>query len=236
MTGKELPATAETLIGIDLFRGLDAEQREALSHYCRLHRYQAGEIVLAQDDPSRDVFFIVSGTVGVKQYSPAGKEVALRQQGAGETFGELSAIDESPRSASVEAITECLIVSMAPSQFWEVLHAFPTVNQTLLRRLTQLVRLLSDRVFESSTLPVKSRIHAWILRRSLESSDGENEVTLKPFPKHQQLANELSTHREAITRELADLANMGIVERGSGQLVVKDVSALQELLDKARGR
>ncbi|MCH9673900.1 MAG: cyclic nucleotide-binding domain-containing protein, partial [Gammaproteobacteria bacterium] len=70
MTGKELPATAETLIGIDLFRGLDSDQREALATYCRLHRYKVGEIVLAQDDPSRDVFFIVSGTVGVKQYSP----------------------------------------------------------------------------------------------------------------------------------------------------------------------
>ena len=194
-----------------------------------------GEPILDYLDASDDVFFITLGEVRVTIYSSVGKAVSFRELAAGEIFGEFPAIDGGSRSASVEARTNCLIASMPGSSFRELLQSEPGLAQALLPRLVKTIRALTTRVYEFSTLAVNNRIQAELLRlASLGPKEGKS-ARIVPAPTHVEIASRVSTHREAVTRELNRLSRIGIIERRGGTLLVKDVDRLAEMVHDATG-
>lgn len=227
--GTPMQTSAQTLAGIELFRDLDAASRADIATRCQAHRYAAGEQVLAADDPSRDVLFVVSGSVRVTLFSPAGKEVIFRDQGAGEMLGELAAIDGAPRSAHVVAVHDSLLVTLSPQAFLGILREHQDVNWRVMQRLVRLVRLLSDRVYEFSTLAVPDRVHSELLRLALTHMSGDNTARIDPAPTHAEIASTIGTHREAVTRELNVLAKQGVLSREGHAIVIHDVGVLRRL-------
>ena len=147
-------------------------------------------------------------------------------------FGELSAIDQKPRSANVVALDNVTIASVSATEFWQLVRDYPAIAEATLRRLTALVRSLSDRVVEFSTLAVRNRIHAELLRLGRDHMTTESSALIVPSPTHAEIANRISTHREAVSRELSDLARSGIVERRDGGLFIPDVNELSQLLEE----
>jgi CRP-like cAMP-binding protein len=236
-TTRALPAelTAESLMGVEVFRRLSATSRGELAALCQGRRYAAQQRVLSHKDDSRDVYFIISGKVRVTIYSLGGKEITFRDQTAGEMFGELGAIDGEPRSAHVMALEDSLLASMSREKFWEVLGSYPEVAEFTLKRLATLVRLLSGRVFEFSTLAVRNRIHAELLRLAREHLRDGNTATISPSPTHADIASRISTHREAVTREYHDLAQAGVIDQRRGQLVIHDVARLETMVREVMG-
>ncbi len=221
-----------TLSAIEPFRGLPAADLEALARRCRWRRYGPGQQVVGHQEQSRDVFFVVSGLVRVTLYSLSGKEVTFRDLSAGEMFGELAAIDGQPRSANVIALADSLIASLSGEAFRQVLREQPEVAAVTLRRLAANVRDLSERVFEFSTLTVNNRIQAELLRLARAHLQGDEERALiAPAPTHAEIASRVSTHREAVTRELNRLARAGVIERRPGKLFVLDVPRLRRMVE-----
>jgi CRP/FNR family transcriptional regulator, cyclic AMP receptor protein len=100
----------------------------------------------------------------------------------------------------------------------------------LLDRLTKTIRALTTRVYEFSTLAVNNRIQAELLGlASLGPKEGKN-ARIVPAPTHVEIASRVSTHREAVTRELNRLSRIGIIERRGGTLLVKDTDRLSEMV------
>lgn len=228
--------TAESLVGVEVFRRLGPAERGKLAALCQGRRYSADQRILSHKDEDRDVYFIISGKVRVTIYSLSGREITFRDQSAGEMFGELGAIDGEPRSAHVMAIEDSLVASMPRETFWEVLHDYPEVAEFTLKRLASLVRLLSERVFEFSTLAVRNRIHAELLRLARENLHDDNTATVVPSPTHADIASRISTHREAVTREYHELTSAGLIEQRRGELVINDVARLESMVREVTGR
>ncbi len=202
---------------------------------CRWRRYEAHEQIIHFHDESRDVYLIVEGEVRATTYSLDGKEVTYRDIAAGDMFGEFSAINGEPRSAGVVALRPSLVASMTAAGFWEVLQRYPSVNALTLKCLTRQLRVMTERVFEFSTLGVRNRIHAELLRLARDHLECETTAVIAPAPKHAEIASRISTHREAVTRELNDLAREGLVERREGSLVICDVPRLTRMVQKVLG-
>lgn len=227
---REKSSMAESLAHIDILRGLTEADIKAVEHRCRWRRYGAGELVIGHLDDSRDVFFIVGGLVQVKMYSPAGKEVLFREIGPGQVFGEYAAIDGEPRSANVIALTDSVLASMPARTFQEVLHEHPSVGFALLTNLTRQLRGLTERVFEFSAFAVGNRIQAELLRLARGQETSDNSASVHPVPKHAEIAARISTHREAVTRELSRLEKMGLIKRANGRLEIPDIASLEQLV------
>ncbi len=225
----------QSLRGIDLFQTLNQNQLTDVAGRCQWGIFAPNERIIGQEAPGSDVFFIVTGRVRVTVFSASGKEITFRDEKAGETFGELSAIDGKPRSAYVLALDDSLVAWMTSHDFRTVLREFPDVAEATLLRLTSLVRSLSDRVFEFSTLAVKNRIHAELLRLARDADAEANEVTVRPAPTHMEIASRLSTHREAVTRELNALSQLKIIERNSRRLTFLDVARLEKMVQEVQG-
>jgi CRP/FNR family cyclic AMP-dependent transcriptional regulator len=155
--------------------------------------------------------------------------------GPGDIFGEYAAIDGEPRSANVEARTSCLIASMSATAFRKLLLSEPAVAEALIKSLVRNVRTLTKRVYEFSTLAVNNRIQAELLRlASLAPRKGKS-ARLDPAPTHSEIASRISTHREAVSRELNRLSRIGIIERQNGSLVVQDLERLAAMLHEMTG-
>ena len=95
----------------------------------------------------------------------------------------------------------------------------------IMRHLSHQVRVLTSRVFEFSTLAVRNRVHAELLRMATPSGD------IFPRPTHEDFASRISTHREAVTRELSRLEELGLLVRQGRALRLKDIGALRRLVD-----
>ena len=95
--------SSKTLRGIALFDGLEAAERTLIEQRCVWREVAPDEQVIRQGETSSDIFFVIAGNFRVVLYSANGKAVALGEIGPGEMFGEYSAIDHAPRSATIEA-------------------------------------------------------------------------------------------------------------------------------------
>jgi CRP/FNR family transcriptional regulator, cyclic AMP receptor protein len=213
-----------------LFEGLSISELQALEKHWRFRHYERNTTIVDYQDNKTDVFFIVNGHVRVTIFSKAGHEVSFRDLNAGELFGELAAIDGKPRAANVVALTDCVLASMSESALWDTLHRHQSMADAMLRLLVSNVRALTERVFELSTLTVRNRIHAELLRLARQSDKGARPLTIAPMLTHAELASRLSTHREAVTRELSQLARLGLIERSGNDLVIPDIEALERLV------
>ncbi|MGI9402896.1 MAG: helix-turn-helix domain-containing protein [Hyphomicrobium sp.] len=97
------------------------------------------------------------------------------------------------------------------------------------------IRTLTTRVYEFSTLAVNNRIQAEVLRLAhLVPREGKS-ARIVPAPTHAEIANRISTHREAVTRELNRLSRVGIIEKRGGELLVKDIDRLTTMVHEATG-
>jgi CRP-like cAMP-binding protein len=97
-----------------------------------------------------------------------------------------------------------------------------------------LVRRVSERVIDLSTLGVHQRLHAELLRLARDAGVTRNSARIDPAPKHADLASQVSTYREQVTRELSALAKAGIVRREGRALVVRDLKRLETLVEEVK--
>jgi CRP/FNR family transcriptional regulator, cyclic AMP receptor protein len=222
---------AETLADIGIFSGLSPDVVAALSRRCRWRRYAAGQTILQYQDEGRDVFFILAGRVCAVYYSACGREVRFSDIPAGDLFGEFAAIDGGPRAADVVSVTDTLIASMSAELFWEVLRSHDSVCAAILRRLTGIARATQRRVVEFSTLPVRSRLHAELIRMARISAPDGGAAIISPAPTHAEIASRISTHREAVTRELNELVRAKLIAKRGGDLLIHDTERLESLIE-----
>jgi CRP-like cAMP-binding protein len=225
---------AQTLSGIRIFAGLDATARAGVANRCHGHRVAAGTAILLNNEDSRHVYGILSGRVRATIFSRGGREVSFRDLGPGDLFGDLAAIDGKPRSATVVALERCELIAIPDAVFRSVLASNSEVAFQMLCELTALIRDLSDRVVEFSTLGVKNRIHAEILRLARGASEDGQSAAISRAPTHSEIANRISTHREAVTREVRSLAKQGLVRKKSGSLYVYDIPRLARMVAEGR--
>jgi len=225
------PKTIGLLRGIALFADLPDDRLSQINRLCRWHDFRAGQQIIDHLDRTTDCFLIASGSVRAIVNSSTGKEIAFRDCGAGEVVGELSALDGRPRSASVAALSDARIGRLSSTSLWDILRHHPEVAATLIRKLTAMVRDLSDRVVAISAMPVGPRVQAELLRIALAVGVVENRAVILRPPTHDEIASRVAARREAVTRELSRLTEAGVISRRGRELIVNDIAALRQSVE-----
>ena len=179
--------------------------------------------ILSFRDESNDVFFILEGRLQVKNYSEHGREFIFSEIGAGQIFGEFSAIDGLPRSASVVAMEDSVVARMKAVDFVTLLRSDFDLTVRLLQILTGKARGLSDRIFDLIALNARDRICFELARLATTGVRDGSSVMIRPAPTHYELAARIGSHREAVTRELNHLVTRGYLKLGRRHLVIIDM-------------
>lgn len=93
----------------------------------RAKRFRAGETVIYQDDPGGSAFYIIAdGEVEVRFRASDGNERSLAKLTAGQSFGEGALLTGTPRNATVQALTDCQLLTLYRQQFDEVVAKAPS--------------------------------------------------------------------------------------------------------------
>src|SRR5260370_30211743 len=121
---------------------------------------------------------------------------------AGDIFGEFSAVDRLPRSASIVALSDCLMARMPSAKFFEVLRSHADIAVRLVELLVFKIRKMSERVFEVSALGVRERVRRELLRLATAGQAFRNGVVVQPAPTHYEIAARIVSHPQAVAAGL----------------------------------
>lgn len=216
----------QTLEKVELFRSLDAGERLSFERRCNWRHVQAKQWLLQHNDVGTEVYFLTSGAVRVVTMPSPNCDVILDEIQTGSHFGEMAAIDGLPRSATIFALTDSTIACMSAAVFREFLYRHPAVSQQLLKQFVTRIRALDQRVNEFSSMHVKNRIYAELLRRARPDPTNSRQGIVSPPPIHADIAGRVSTRREMVARELKILERTGLLVKRRGAFVLTNVPKL----------
>ncbi len=222
----------QDLSEIPLFAGLSPDISRRYARNCSWRDYGEHELVIDIEDDSTDVRFIISGSVRIIVRIAVGKEVILGEMSEGSFFGEISAIDGSPRSANVTTLTRSRICTMPASLFREILREVPDVAMKILLMFAGRVRSLNMRLAEHSFLQAKHRLYSELLRLSKPRAANPSHRIVSPPPTQRELAERIGTRREVVSRELNALERAGHIQKARGGIIITDTDELQRRISE----
>jgi CRP-like cAMP-binding protein len=130
----------------------------------------------------------------------------------------------------VVALEAICIAKLPEAAFRNLVDASPAFAWALLQHLSVQMRRMTERVYEFSTLVVRERLIRELLRLSADAAEVEGGSSITPAPTHFDLAARISTHREAVSREMSALAKLQLIERQGRTLLLRDLKALRLLV------
>lgn len=202
--------------------------RSALSKYWSVSTCGPRAVIVSESDTDDDVFFVLEGHARAATFTDNGREMFYSDLPVGEAFGIFAAIDGEPRSTNVFARESSKIARMSASNFRDVLFSNRDVNQAFVAYMIKLIRHLSNRVTEATTLSTEQRLCAQLLR--ICERTGPNQAFIKNLPTQQELAVLISSQRESVGREMSKLKDQGLILRDGKSLKILNLQALETKL------
>jgi CRP/FNR family transcriptional regulator, cyclic AMP receptor protein len=213
------------LRSVSIFADLEPAELSALERLAVVREFADGAVVVSQQDAGDALYVLVQGKVKVVLYGESGREIILSIfKVPGDFFGEMSLLDDEPRSATVIAAERSRLLVLSRKDFHAHLQRHP---RTALRVLTELSRRLrrADAVIGNlALLDVYGRLAGKL--RELAAAEGEEVdggVVLRQRPTQAEIAAMIGTSRETVSRALSDLARRGYVVVTGKRLVLRNV-------------
>jgi len=217
-----MSSTVEFLATVPLFKGLAAPELDKFAELLREKTYPKGSVILFEDDPGDSLFIVREGRVKVVLVAEDGREVILGLLGVGEHFGELSLIDDQPRSAHVIAMEESALLVLRRDDFRRRVEASPSVAWSLLTELSRRLRRADDKIGSLVLLDVPGRIARMLLD---SASEGGSELIEKPLT-HQTIAHLIGASRETVSRAMREFQDSGWIVIEHRRIRIADRAAL----------
>lgn len=192
--------------------------------------FRKGQIVMNTEEQNSDVFFLLAGSVRVALFTQSGREVSVLTLARGDCFGEFSAIDGAPRSASIEALEPCVTARMSSARFRRTLRETPDLSLTLLELLVGKLRGLTGKVSDFSTMNADQRIRAELLRMAEAAANGADSFLIARPPTQSEIAARVFSNRETVAREMGRLKKAGLLARQGRGLQVPSLVELRAAL------
>ena len=180
------------------------------------------------------MFLVLSGKVRIVNYSLSGREVAYATASDGDFFGELSAIDGEPRSATVAALEHCELAALSSEDFNDIMIRHPVIAVRICRKLARIVRVSDERIMDLATLSAYQRVYGELLKLVKPDPVRARSWLIYPLPTQSSIAALASTTRETVARVIGQLVHSGLAERKGRTLYVRDLEKLRELGERLR--
>ena len=198
------------LENFNLFRNLDNESMEELKRITSMQNISKNQPIYFPHEPSKSIYFLKKGRVKLTRMSPDGKEMILGLINKGEVFGEMSYLDEDERKEFATTLDEVLVCAINKDDFKQFVDHNPELN----------LRLTKD---------AGQRVISFLLR--LADENGKqigDEIFVKPFLKHQDIAELTACSRQTVNSVLTDLREKGVINFDRKKLIIQNKEELKK--------
>lgn len=209
------PVSTAALRSFSVFRPLADDKLESVGRVAMMRRVSRSSAVVHAGDRTDFVYFIITGTAKVLVSDEEGREVILSMLGPGDMFGEMSVLDENPRSATVLAVTPVTLVAISKTDFRRLLAENFELSLQIMRSLVGRLRE-ADRKIESLAL---MDVYGRVARLLVEMSEqGEDTRVVNRKISKQDIAKMIGASREMVSRVMKDLQTRGLIREANGRI------------------
>jgi len=211
-----MTSAIELLRHVDLFQHLTEQQLEDLAAQTRELSFRKHAVLMTEGDAGESMYVIKSGSVKVYVSDDEGRELVLYQQGKGAVIGDISLLDDEPRSASVSTLEPTTVLMIGKQAFLESLRTSPEMAINIIRSLTQRLR---DATEGSRSLALDN-VYRRLADKLQELCTGDEDTSLATLRKysHQELGNMIGASREMVGKVMAELVKGEYIEVRDGRI------------------
>jgi CRP-like cAMP-binding protein len=206
---------------------LEESDRATFAAQAQVRRYARGRALMHAGQVPEAVFLLQSGVVKVSDVTPEGRELLLAIRAPGDLVGELAALDERPRSASVIALepVEALVVPIPA--FRALLTARPAVAIALIRVIGARLRDADARRIQLGRLASLARVASCLLELCDRfGAEADGSVAIRVALTQEELAGWAGSSLESTGRALRQLRELGWIETRRREIRVLDRAGL----------
>ena len=219
--------SGQTLAKVAIFSGLAEGELAFLTQRAVPRRYAAGEIVFSEGEPCSGLYVVETGHVRIFKSSANGREQVLSIDGPGSSIAELPVFDGGNYPASV-AIDDATLLFVSKQDFQSLCLAHPQVALKVLRLVGARLRRLVGIIEELSFTTVRHRLASFLLRLAEKEGKRTSEGVEITLPvSNQELASQIGTVRELVSRNLSRLQAEGMLKIDGRSLTICNLKALE---------
>lgn len=207
---------------VSIFNDLDPHSLASLGGLFKEKTYDKDALIVGQEDAGDALFVVTGGRVKVVLYGSTGREVILSLFKPGDFFGEMSLLDNQPRSANVIAVEESRLLVLDRSSFARHLTANPKTALNVLAELSRRLRRADSIIGNLALLDVYGRVARYL--RELAKAEGKphaNGVEIRERPTQSEIAAMIGTSRETVSRALSEFQRRGFIEIVGKRIILR---------------
>jgi CRP/FNR family cyclic AMP-dependent transcriptional regulator len=229
-------ASQSILKRVPIFSSLSEQEFAFVIPRLVQRRFQAGELIFSEGDPCTGLYVVQSGNVRIFKISAGGREQVLTIDGPGSSIAELPVFDGGNYPASAQAVTECSLFFFSRQDFQALCLQYPHVALKVLRVIGGRLRRLVAIIEELSFTTVRHRLIAVLVRlaRAERNRNGDAVTVMLPA-NNSELAAQIGTVRELVSRNLSRLQVDGLIEVDGRTVRIRSIKRLEAELEASNG-
>jgi CRP-like cAMP-binding protein len=213
-----------------LFSGLDEREIAEVEAISTSKRYPTGTLIFSEDEEANGFFVAISGKVKVYKLSPEGKEQILHIISPGETFAEAALFAGSTYPAFAESLAQTQVLYFSKEDFLSLIRKNPQISLNMIASLSHWLRKFVSLVEELSLKDVSTRLSKYLMDLSAKSGrSSERGIECELDISKSQLASQLGTISETLSRALRKLRDRGIIKVEGKKITILQKEALEEI-------
>lgn len=212
----------ELLKKVSIFSELDDQGLDDLEELLVATTHAKGSLIVSHEEPGDALYIISEGRAKALLLGQSGREMILYIFRPGDFFGEMSLLDNEPRSATVQASQETKTLVLKREAFHRHITKYPQTALSILREMSRRLRRADDIIGSLALLDVYGRVAR--LLRELADRDGKDTdegVLITERPTQQDIAAMIGTSRETVSRALNDFAKRGFIDMSGKTILLR---------------
>jgi CRP/FNR family cyclic AMP-dependent transcriptional regulator len=206
---------------ITLFKDLPQEELESIQPLFQEREYKKNQVIFMEEETGKYMYIVKFGEVKVVQSSSEGRENILAIHHSGDTFGEMSLMDNMTAPATVVAMEDCKIITISKMNFDNVLMRNPHVVQSMLASLCFKLRDAWKIIQVLKFTDAETRLkHILLNLANTEGIQQGDEICINVKVTHQELAEMAGTSRETISRLMSKMQSHGLLKISAHKFVL----------------
>ena len=216
-----------------LFSGLNDADLASLAAITVRRSFAKGETLFSEGDEATGFYLLVEGHLKLCRVSPDGREKVLHFVRPGETFAEAAFFGDGRYPAESRALEAGEALFLPRQGFMNLMEKNPQFALNLVVSLSLSLRRFARQIEELTVADVASRLASFLVKRAAEKSTSYNGITyLELGIKKGELAAQLGTANETVSRTFRKLKEEGVIELEGRKVTILQMDRLQQLANR----
>ena len=238
MPTEQEAATLAILKSVSIFSSLSEQEFAFLTSHLGQRKYASGELIFSEGDVCTGLYVVKSGNVRIFKSSAGGREHVLSIDGPGSSIAELPVFDGGNYPASAQSVSDSTLLFFSRQSFQTLCMQHPDVALKVLAVVGGRLRRLVGIIEELSFTTVRHRLIALLVRLGKTEgvrNNGPDAISLTLPSNNSELAAQIGTVRELVSRNLSRLQAEGLIQVDNRALEIPSLKRLEQELEASGG-